>query len=124
MGISLRDIGTDEFMFDVNWWNWRALVEEIRRLQVLPDSVVDGLHDSFCGKGLSQEQCLVVADALELRIKDLSDGERILWDGTRTTKKDDGVVHRVHLEKNYSTSKPVIEKFIRYLRQSTGFEVC
>ncbi|MBE9102614.1 hypothetical protein IQ267_24540 [filamentous cyanobacterium LEGE 07170] len=111
-------------MFDVIFWDWRAIVEEIRRLDVLPSEVIDGLHQPFCGNGLTKEQCTVVADALEKRARCLSQEGRILLNGTRTTESDDFVFYKVRQEQNYSTNRAVIEKFIEYLRVSKGFRVC
>ena len=35
------------------------------RLGPIPDARVDGLHDPFCGNGLTQEEAAPVSDALE-----------------------------------------------------------
>lgn len=125
MGITLIT-ANDGLAFDANFWHWRALVEAVRRLNVLPDDRVEGLHDPFCGNGLTREEARLVADALESRVlPTLSDGERLLLDGTTTSAEDDGTFYKgADAHQNYSTNRNVMTKFIDFLRECPGFEVC
>src|SRR5262245_49650498 len=49
MGMTLFDQKTDAVVFDVNFWHWRAIVEAVRSLGVVPEARVDALHDQFAG---------------------------------------------------------------------------
>ena len=125
MGVNLRDKETRDFFFGINFWNWRTIVEQIRSLDILPDERVDDLHESFCGFGLSREECLLVADKLESRIiSQLSDTERVLLSGEKTEKPDDYKFHKNNIASNYSTNKEALEEFVTGIRQCNGFEVC
>lgn len=116
MGISLRDRETREFGFHVNVWHWRAVVERIRRLEVLPNARVDALHAQFASTGLTREEARSVASAIRNRLlPTLSDAERLLLDGTRTTKADQGF--------NYSTNRKVLAEFVAYCESCGGFDV-
>ena len=126
MGISLTNLANPKARgFSVNFWHWRALVEAVRRLNVLPDARVDGLHDPFCGNGLTQEEAARVADALETQLlPTLGDDQRVLLDGNLTSEPDDSTLHRGEdAHRNYSTNREVLFTFIQFLRECRGFEV-
>ncbi|WP_020406198.1 hypothetical protein [Hahella ganghwensis] len=124
MGISLFDKETEDICFSINFWHWRAIVEEIRRLNLFSDALVDSLHEAYCNNGLSKEECSLVAQTLRAQvIPKLSETERILLNGERTEEPDDGEFHREQIEKNYSTNKAVLLKFVECLESCNGFEI-
>lgn len=127
MGISLFDRKTNEIVFDVNFWHYRAIVEAIRSLEVLSEEKVDALHESWLGNGLTADEASVVGSALRERlIPTLAEDERLLLDGARTTEPDDGTFHREPDEQhsNYSTNRRVLERFAECCETCNGFNVC
>jgi hypothetical protein len=127
MTVMLMDNETDEVVFDVNFWHYRAIVEAIRSLHVLPDEHVNRLHEQFTGSGLSKDECRVVAQKLHERFANALDcDDRVLFDGTITKDRDDRDFHRSETDwqKNYSTNKEVLDAFIESIRKSNGFTVC
>lgn len=127
MGITLLDLEVRELAFDINFWHWHAIVEQVRRLNTLPHDVVEGLHHPFCGNGLTKDQARSVALELRTRIiPALAPGERILLDGQRTLTPDDGVLHRdpAHLDRNYSTTREALLRFAGFCEATNGFTVC
>src|SRR5262245_55489389 len=123
--MTLFDQKTNAIVFDVNFWHWRAIVEAVRSLQVLPDAQVDALHGQFIGE-LSQDEARAVAVAIQERLlPTLADDERLLLDGRRTTEPDDGTFHRDPAEqhRNYSTDRRVLEEFARCCESCGGFRV-
>jgi hypothetical protein len=127
VGVSLFDRKTDEIVFDVNFWHYRAIVEAVRSLGVLPDATVDALHESWQDTGLTTEEARLVAAAIRARLlPTLGEDERLLLDGGRTTEPDDGTLHRDPAEqhRNYSTNRRVLEAFARCCETCNGFRVC
>lgn len=125
--VMLIDNENNELVFDINFWHYRALVEAIRSLQVLPDEYVDRLHEPYTGAGLNKEECQLVAAELRSRLVPiLGDDDRLLLDGATTKIPDDGVFHKTdadwHL--NYSTNKRVLLDFVQALKDCNGFTVC
>ena len=123
----LMDNVTDDVVFDINFWHYRAIVEAIRSLSVLPDEYVDRLHEPFTGSGLSKDECRIVAAELHARfILTLEQDERMLLDGTVTKELDDGVFHKADddWQKNYSTNKKVLTAFVDAIQTCNGFTVC
>jgi hypothetical protein len=47
MGVALFDRTTRAIVFEVNYWHYRAIVETIRALDVMPPETVDALHESW-----------------------------------------------------------------------------
>jgi hypothetical protein len=127
MGVSLFDRETNEIVFDVNFWHYRAIVEAVRSLGVLPDETVDALHESWLDTGLTTEEARLVATAIRTRLlPTLGEDERLLLDGRRTTEPDDGTFYRDPAEEaqNYSTNRRVLERFAQCCETCNGFRVC
>lgn len=127
MGITLFDRETDEIVFDINFWNYRAIVEAVRSLGALPEETVDALHEAFQQTGLTTEEARRVGAALRTQLLPaLRDDERLLLDGTRTTTPDDGTFYREPSEqhRNYGASREALEKFTRCCETCNGFWVC
>lgn len=125
MGVTLHDLASDEAVFDVNFWHWRALAEAVRRLDVLPAETVDLLHEPFVGE-LTEPEARLVAEAIQTRLlPTLPSDERVMLDGTRTTTPDDGTFYREparqHL--NYSTDRATLEEFATCCARCAGFRV-
>jgi hypothetical protein len=77
-GVSLFDRQTNAIVFDVNFWHYRAIVEAIRSLGVLPEATVDALHESWQDTGLTTEEARLVATAIRTRLLPmLGDDERL-----------------------------------------------
>ena len=127
MGVSLFDRKTKNIVFDVNFYHYRAIVEAVRSLDVLPTEKVDALHQSWQDNGLTTEEARLVAAAIRSRLlPTLGEDERLLLDGRRTTEPDDGTLYRDPAEqrKNYSTNRRVLEKFAECCETCNGFCVC
>jgi hypothetical protein len=125
MGVTLFDQKTDAIVFDTNFWHWRAIVEAIRSLEVLPKTQVDALHEPFVGELTESEVRAVAAAIREQLLPELREDQRLLLDGRRTTVPDDGTFHRDPSEqhKNYSTDRSKLEEFAKCCEMCSGFRV-
>jgi hypothetical protein len=123
--MTLFDQKTNAIVFDVNFWHWRAVVEAVRSLQVLPEERVDDLHTQFVGELTAEEVRTVAAAIRERLLPILREDERLLLDGRRAPEPDDGVMHYDSAEqhKNYSTNRQVLEEFAKCCELSGGFRV-
>ena len=125
MTVDLYDLKTDAHVFRVNFWHWRAIVEAVRRLGVLSDDQIDGLHRQFSGQ-LNMGEARAVATAVRKSLlPDLMENERLLLDGSRTTAPDDPILCKASDEqhRNYSTNRHVLEKFAECCEGCHGFRV-
>lgn len=125
MGVTLFDLKTDEVVFDVNFWHWRAIVEVVRRLGVIAEERVDLLHEPFVGE-LDEAEARAAGRAVRERVlPTLLPHERVLLDGTRTLEPDDGTLYRDPREqhRNYSTDGEVLSRFAQACESCGGFRV-
>lgn len=123
----LMDSETDDVVFDVNFWHYRAIVEAIQSLQILSVEYVARLHEPFTGAGLSKDECKIVSAQLRAKVLPaLEDEDRLLLDGTITKLPNDGVFYKSESEwhRNYSTNKKVLLDFITAIDDCNGFTVC
>lgn len=124
MGLSIHDLQTNELLFSVNFWHWRAIVEAIRSLSVVPESRVDSLHEPCLGE-LTQEEARAVALAMKaVLLPSLKTGERLMLNGQHT-EPDDGTFYRDPAEqwKNYGTDLETLTKFAQLCETSGGISV-
>jgi hypothetical protein len=123
--MTLFDQKTNGIVFDANFWHWRAIVEAVRSLGVLPDERVDALHEQYVGELTQQEARTVAAAIRERLLPILADDERLLLDGRRTTLPDDGTMHYdpAQQHKNYSTNRRVLKDFTECCEACNGFRV-
>jgi len=131
MGITLTEEGTNATIFSINFWHWRAIVEAVRSLEVLPDARVFALHELSHGE-LTESESRIVATAIQERLlPTLADDERLLLDARlcldaqRTTEPDDGTLYRLPSDqhKNYSTTRAVLAAFAKACATCRGFRV-
>ena len=124
MGIILEDIEDEEFVFVVNFWNWRAIVEAVRRLDVLPDDRVDALHGEFGQTEVSRNEAHQIGTAIRERlVPSLGNDGRVLIDGKRTTEPEDPALDWSDFDKNYSTNRRVLDEFATYCLTCAGFVI-
>jgi hypothetical protein len=123
--MTLFDQKTDTIVCDVNVWHWRAIVEAIRTLGIIPDKRVDALHEQFVGELTKKEVRAVAAAIRERLLPTLTDDERLLLDGRRTTEPDDGTFYRdpAKQHRNYSTNRRTLEEFAKCCETCNGFRV-
>ena len=125
LGVTLFDEGSNEVIFSVNFWHWRAIVEAVRALNVIEDERAEALHNPFFSE-LTQDEARAVAAAIrKTLLPALEADDRLLLDGTRTKTPDDGTFHRAPEEqhKNYGTNAAVLEKFAKACETCAGFRV-
>ena len=126
MGVTLFDNKTDQIVFHVNFWHYRAIVEAIRSLGGLSNDKIDSLHEQWCGNGLTVDEARAVAALMRSQIMpSLAPGWRLLSDGTFSDDPDDGTLHRgKDQHRNYSTNAEVLGRFIKCCETCNGFRVC
>ena len=131
MSVMLVDLQNREHTFSVNSYGWRGILEAVRRLDVVDEQTIDGLHEPFTGSGLDAAQAEAVAEAIEERLLPLLDeDDYLLLDGTITRtlppKESQWMIiarqYRVDVARYY-TSAAWLRKFVAYCRSCSGFWV-
>jgi hypothetical protein len=125
MGVSLDDLGHARHSLDCNGWNWRPTIEILRSTGLFDQDRLDHMGYN-AGAEVSQEEARAIADFLDRNVlPSLSEGERILLDGSVTGAPDDGTFYRDPAEafKNYAVEAEWLRKFSAFCRECFGFRV-
>jgi len=126
MSFTLHDMGSENFEFNANVWNWKAALELIRNFDILSESKVRQMAYNGTGVKLEQDE----AQTIGSRIRDeilpkLEPDKRIFADGTITDQPDDMTLFKDGDEqwKNYSVSYEWLKEFSDFCLRSKGFQI-
>ena len=126
MTVTVCDLGDPERNLDLNFWNWRTIVEAIRRLDILPADRAMKLHEPICGHKWSESEARQISSALKARLlPTLAENGRLLLDGAQTLQPDNLIFHRdaENADKNYSTNAEIVRRLSDFLDDCKGFEL-
>jgi hypothetical protein len=122
----LLDQGAENFEFTANVWNWKAALEIIRELDVIPENRVRQLGYNAMGTKMSLEEAHLIGEKIRDEIlPKVAPGHRMYSDGTVTDAPDDGTLYKDDDEqwKNYSVSHEWLKEFSDFCLKSKGFQV-
>ncbi len=126
MSFTLTDLGSENFEFNANVWNWKAALELIRSLDIMGDGELRQMSYNATGVKITMEQ----AHEIGTRIRDevlpkLAPNKRMYSDLSITDAPDDMTLHRDGDEqwKNYSVSHDWLQEFSEFCLKSKGFQI-
>jgi hypothetical protein len=126
MSFTLTDLGSENFEFNANVWNWKAALEVIRSFDILGEGALRQMNYNATGVKISIED----AHEIGTRIKNevlpkLAPNKRIYADLSITDAPDDMTLHRDGDEqwKNYSASHDWLQEFADFCLKSKGFQI-
>lgn len=125
MGIRLVDTANENHVFKVSFWHWRAIVEVILKLKVLPDGKVEFLAAPFSGH-LSGDEVKQVAVALRHNtLTGMQPGDHVLMNGKHVDVPENDHIHKSPERKylNYALSQEELVEFAEYCESCGGFAV-
>lgn len=126
MSFTLIDLGSENFEFSANVWNWKAAVELIRSFDIIGENAIRQMTYNATGVKIS------ASDAHEIgtRIKEdvlpkLAPNKRMYSDLSITDAPDDMTLYRDDDEqwKNYSVTHDWLQEFAEFCLRSKGFQV-
>lgn len=128
MSVTLVDNSDETHDLQINNWNWKTIGRILRAIEALSAERLDAIDNCGLGYSPSFERTEARAISYALRSKviaGLSEGERIMIDGTTTMVPDDGTFYREpdEVHKNYSTSREMLEKLCAFCDNTDGFTV-
>jgi len=119
--------------FRANIWSWPSIMELVEEVKILPRDVVDGMYWND-GQEVSSSQAQMLADAIESYIGEIDDEmEYVATQANNITKlgtallgalQSSGVDIQGEPALPYSTNASHIKEFIKFCRESGGFQVC
>ena len=126
MSFTLIDLGSENFEFTANVWNWKAALEVIKSLDILGEGAVRQMTYNATGVKVLLEDAHDIGTRIRHEIlPKLAPNKRIFLDLSITDAPDDKTLYRDADEewKNYSVSHDWLEEFADFCLKSKGFQV-
>ena len=119
-------MGTENFELQANVWQWKAVLEVIKSLDVIAEGTVRQMTYAGTGVKVSIDDAHLLGERIRDRIlPQLAPNKRIFADLSITDEPDDKTLHRDGDEqwKNYSVSHEWLAEFADFCLRSKGFQV-
>jgi len=125
MGFVLTDLGDEDKIVFVNFWNWRPTVELIRSFEIIPEQRLVDLGEQCMGAEVTKAEAREIGRRINAEVlPKLAVDERVLWDLSTTREPDDGTFHKgADQYRNYGATRDWLEKFAAFCLSCDGFEV-
>lgn len=126
MSFTLHDLGSENFEFTANVWNWKAAIEVIKSLDVISEGHVRQLGYNAMGTKMSLEEAHLIGEKIRDEILPrVGPGKRIFSDLTITDEPDDMTLFKDEDEqwRNYSVGHQWLKDFSDFCLRSKGFQV-
>jgi hypothetical protein len=126
MSFTLHDMGSENFEFSANVWNWKAILEVIKDLDVFSEGKVRQMGYNAMGVKVDMEDAHLIGAKLRDQIlPKLAPDKRMFADGTVTDEPDDGTIYKDEDEqwKNYSVSHDWVKDFSDFCLRLKGFQI-
>ncbi|MBL8122615.1 MAG: hypothetical protein KIT61_10775 [Pyrinomonadaceae bacterium] len=126
MSFTLHDMGSENFEFNANVWNWKAALEVVKSLDILSEGKVRQMGYNAMGVKIDMDDAHLIGRKIrEEVLPKLEPNKRIFADGSITDQPDDGTIYRDEDEqwKNYSVSHDWLKDFTEFCLRSKGFQI-
>lgn len=124
MSFTLHDMGSENFEFNANVWNWKAALEVVKSLDILSEGKVRQMGYNAMGVKIDMDDAHLIGRKIRDEVlPKLEPNKRIFADGSITDQPDDGTIYRDEDEqwKNYSVSHDWLKDFTEFCLRSKDF---
>lgn len=126
MSFSLHDLGSENFEFNANVWNWKAALEIIKSLDIVSEGKIRQMSYNGTGVKVEVDDAHAIGEAIRNSVlPKLSPEARMFADLRITDEPDDMTLHRDDDEqwKNYSVTRDWLNEFSEFCIRSKGFQI-
>jgi len=126
MSFTLQDMGSENFEFSASVWNWKALLEIVKEMDIISEGKVRQMGYNAMGTKVDVDDAhLIGAKIRDVLLPKLAPDKRMYSDGRITTEPDDMTLFKDEDEqwKNYSVSHDWLKDFSEFCLKSKGFQV-
>lgn len=126
MSFTLHDMGSENFEFTANVWNWKAALEVIKELDIISEGKVRQMSYNAMGVKVDLDEAHLIGSQVRDKVLPrLEPNKRIFADGTITDQPDDMTLFKDDDEqwKNYSVSYEWLKDFSDFCLRSKGFQI-
>ena len=126
MSFTLHDMGSENFEFTANVWNWKAALEVIKEMDIISEGKVRQMSYNAMGVKVDLDEAHLIGNKIrEDVLPKLEPNKRIFADGSITDQPDDMTLFKDDDEqwKNYSVSYEWLKDFSDFCLRSKGFQI-
>lgn len=126
MSFTLTDLGSENYQFSANVWNWKAALEVIKSFDIIGDGTIRQMAYTATGVKISADAAHEIGTRIQNEIlPKLAPNKRMFADLSVTDAPDDMTLHRDDDEqwKNYSVSHDWMNDFAEFCLKSKGFQI-
>lgn len=126
MSFTFIDMGSENYEFTANVWNWKAALEVIKSLDVLSEAMVRQMGYNALGIKVDKEEAHILGERIrDLILPQLAPNKRMFADLSVTDEPDDGTIYRDEDEqwRNYSVGHDWLKEFSEFCLRSKGFQI-
>ncbi len=126
MSFTLLDLGSENFEFRANIWNWKPTLEIIKSFDIVDEGKLRQMSYNATGAQFSHEEAQSIGEKIRDEIlPKLEPNKRMFGDLSVTDAPDDGTFHGEGSQewKNYSASYDWLKDFSEFCLKSEGFQV-
>jgi hypothetical protein len=126
MSFTLHDMSSEGFEFNANVWNWKAILDVIKDMDVLSEGKVRQMGYNAMGVKVDIDDAHLIGTKLQNEVlPKLAPDKRMFADGSVTDEPDDGTIFKDEDEqwKNYSVSHDWVKDFSEFCLRSKGFQI-
>ena len=126
MSFTLIDLSSENFEFQSNVWNWKAVLAIIKSFDIVSEGKIRQMSSNATGISVSNEEAQLIGEKMRKDIlPELEPNKRIFADLSITDKPDDGTIYKDEDDqwKNYSADYYWLKEFSEFCLKSKGFQV-
>jgi hypothetical protein len=126
MSFTLIDLGSENFEFQANVWNWKALLEVVKSFDIVDDGKIRQMSYNAMGVKVDKDDAHAIGQKIrEELLPKLAPDKRIYADLSITDAPDDMTFYKDEDEqwKNYSVSYDWLKDFSDFCLKSKGFQI-
>ena len=126
MSFTLMELGSENYEFRANVWNWKTALEIIKSFDVVSEGKLRQMTYNGTGAKLEREEAHTIAEKIrDVILPKLEPNKRMFADLSITDAPDDRTLYRDEDEqwKNYSAGYEWLKEFSEFCLKSKGFQV-
>ena len=126
MSFTLQDMSSENFEFSANVWNWKALLEVLKEMDIISEGKIRQMGYNAMGVKVDPEDAhLIGAKIRDEILPKLEPDKRMYSVGSITDKPDDMTLFKDEDEqwKNYSVGYEWLKDFSEFCLKSKGFQI-
>ncbi len=119
-------MGQENYEFSANVWNWKAILEIIKGMDLLSEGTIRQMGYNAMGVRVDVEDAHLIGEKLrDVVLPQIAPNKRMFGNGTVTDKPDDGSIHKDDDEqwRNFFVTHDWVKDLSDFCLRSKGFQI-